>query len=66
MQGKKNKLVSMGCIEFGDWLIKASQMKGYVLLVMFNPQTQKLVVQHVDDVKKANIIVEYVIEKGEL
>lgn len=56
----------MGCIEFGDWLIKASQMKGYVLLVMFNPQTQKLVVQHVDDVKKANIIVEYVIEKGEL
>jgi hypothetical protein len=56
----------MDCIEFGDWLIKASQMKGYVLLVMCNLRNGKFVMQHVDDVKKANIIVEYVIEKGEL
>jgi hypothetical protein len=66
MKEKTNKLVSMDCIEFGDWLIKASQMKGYVLLVMCNLRNGKFVMQHVDDVKKANIIVEYVIEKGEL
>lgn len=66
MKEKINKLVSMDCIEFGDWLIKASQMKGYVLLVMCNMQKGKFIMQHVDDVKKANLIVEYVIEKGEL
>lgn len=56
----------MDCIEFGDWLIKASQMNGYVLLIMCNIRKGKFVMQHVDDVKKANIIVEYVIERGEL
>lgn len=66
MKEKINKLVSMDCIEFGDWLIKASQMKGYVLLVMCNMQKGKFIMQHVDDVKKANLIVEYVIERGDL
>jgi len=66
MQGKTNKLVSMDCIEFGDWFIKASQMKGYVLLIMINPRKGKFVMHSVDDVKKANLLIEYVIEKGEI
>ena len=56
----------MGCVQLGDWQIKASQLKGYILIVMHNPTTKGFVMQYVDDVKKANLIIEYVIEKGEL
>ena len=66
MQGRKDKLFSMDCVQLGGWLIKASQMKGHILLVMHNADTNSFVMQYVDDVKKANLIVEYVIEKGEL
>jgi hypothetical protein len=41
-------------------------MKGYILLMMINVYNGKFVMQHVDDVHKANLIVEYVIEKGDL
>lgn len=56
----------MELVRLGDWYIKASQMKGYVLLIMHNSFNGKFVMQHVDDVHKANLIVEYVIEKGDL
>lgn len=66
MKEKTNHLVSMETVRLGDWYIKASQMKGYVLLTMINFYNGKFVLQHVDDVHKANLIVEYVIEKGDL
>ena len=66
MQGKTNKFLSMDCVQLGDWQIKASQLKGYILIVMHNPTTKGFVMQYVDDVKKANLIIEYVIEKGEI
>ena len=56
----------MDTVQLGDWYIKASQMKGYILLTMINVHNGKFVMQHVDDVHKANLIVEYVIEKGDL
>lgn len=66
MKEKTNKLVSMDMVQLGDWYIKASQYKGYILLMMINVYNGKFVMQHVDDVAKANLIVEYVIEKGDL
>jgi hypothetical protein len=66
MKDVKQKLVSMDTVQLGDWYIKASQMKGYILLMMINVYNGKFVMQHVDDVHKANLIVEYVIEKGDL
>ena len=56
----------MDLVQLGDWYIKASQYKGYILLTMINVYNGKFVMQHVDDVAKANLIVEYVIEKGDL
>ena len=66
MEENTNVLVSMDTVLLGDWYIKASQMKGYVLLTMINFYNGKFVLQHVDDVHKANLIIEYVIEKGDL
>ena len=66
MKDVKQKLVSMDTVQLGDWYIKASQMKGYILLTMINVYNGKFVMQYVDDVHKANLIVEYVIEKGDL
>ena len=66
MEEKTNVLVSMDTVRLGDWYIKASQLKGYVLLIMINFYTGKFILQHVDDVHKANLIIEYVIEKGDL
>lgn len=66
MKDKKNKLISMDMVQLGDWYIKASQYNGYVLIMMINVYNGKFVLQHVSDVHKANLIVEYVIEKGDL
>jgi hypothetical protein len=67
MSGKKKyKIVSMDTVLLGEWQIKASQMAGQILLLMYNQHTHEFVIQYVDDIKKANIIVEYVIEKGTL
>jgi hypothetical protein len=66
MKDVKQKLISMDTVQLGDWYIKASQMKGYILLTMINVYNGKFVMQYVDDVHKANLIVEYVIEKGDL
>lgn len=60
------KLVSMETVRLGDWYIKASQLNGYVLLIMHNSGNDEFVLQHVEDVYKANLIIEYVIEKGML
>ena len=60
------KLVSMETVRLGDWYIKASQLNGYVLLIMHNSGNDVFVLQHVEDVYKANLIIEYVIEKGML
>ena len=56
----------MDCVQLGDWQIKASSMKGYILVVMHNPVTKAFIMHSVDDVKKANLLIEYVIEKGEI
>jgi len=48
----------------GDWYIKASQYKGIILIIMHNAYDGNFVMHYADDVKKANLIVEYVIEKG--
>jgi hypothetical protein len=66
MKDVKQKLISMDTVQLGDWYIKASQMKGCILLTMINVYNGKFVMQYVDDVHKANLIVEYVIEKGDL
>jgi hypothetical protein len=63
---KKEKLISTDVVNVGDWLIKASKRNGFILLVMINVRTFNFVLQYVDDIKKANIIIEYVIEKGSL
>lgn len=63
---KQKKLISTDVVNVGDWLIKASEMNGFVLLMMMNVRTYNFVLQYVDDIKKANIIIEYVIEKGTL
>jgi hypothetical protein len=63
---KKEKLISTDVVNVGDWLIKASQRNGFILLIMINVRTFNFVLQYVDDIKKANIIIEYVIEKGSL
>ena len=59
-------IVSMETVRLGDWYIKASQLNGYVLLIMHNSGNDEFVLQHVEDVYKANLIIEYVIEKGAL
>ena len=59
-------IVSMDTVRLGDWYIKASQLNGYVLLIMHNSGNDEFVLQHVEDVYKANLIIEYVIEKGML
>lgn len=56
----------MDTVRLGDWYIKASQFRGMILLSMFNSYNGEFVLQYVDDVMKANLIVEYVIEKGAL
>jgi len=69
MNGKIHKpirLVSMDTVRLGDWYIKASQFRGMILLTMFNSYNGEFVLQYVDNVTKANLIVEYVIEKGAL
>lgn len=63
---KKQKLISTDVVNVGDWLIKASKRNGFILLIMINVRTFNFVLQYVDDIKKANIIIEYVIEKGSL
>jgi hypothetical protein len=63
---KKEKLISTDVVNVGDWLIKASKKDGFILLIMINVRTFNFVLQYVDDIKKANIIIEYVIEKGTL
>lgn len=63
---KKQKLISSDVVNFGDWLIKASKMNNYILIIMINVKTFAFVMQHVDDEMKANMIIEYVIEKGTL
>ena len=63
---KPIKLITMDTVRLGDWYIKASQFNGMVMITMFNSFNGEFVLQYVDDVKKANLIVEYVIEKGAL
>lgn len=60
----KAKIVSSDTIMVGDWYIKASQYRGNILIVMHNAYDGNFVMHYADDVKKANLIIEYVIEKG--
>jgi hypothetical protein len=60
------KLLSIETIEKDDWLIKISKYKDYILLVVVNVLDGTCIIQHTDDEYKANLIIEYIIEKGEL
>lgn len=62
----RKKFISLDVIEKDDWVIKASSFKNYILLVILNRVTGAFAIQHVDDEYKANLIIEYIIEKGEL
>lgn len=62
----KEKIVSSETIMIGDWYIKASQYRNNILIVMHNSYDGNFVMHYADDVKKANLIIEYVIEKGGL
>lgn len=61
---KKNKLVSMDCVQVGNWLIKPSQMYGRILLSMFNLDSGEYILHSVRDSGEANLLIEYIIEKG--
>ncbi len=63
---KKKKLISGDAICFGNWQIKASKLSDFILIVMYNEVTHNTIIQHVDDEAKANIIIEYILEKGTL
>lgn len=60
----KNKLISMECVRVGEWLIKPSQMFGRILVSMFNLETDEYILHCVRDSKEANLLIEYIIEKG--
>jgi len=61
---RKSKLVSMDCVQVGDWLIKPSQMYGRILLSMFNLDSGEYILHSVKDSGEANLLIEYIIEKG--
>ncbi len=54
----------MDCVQVGDWLIKASQMYGRILLSMFNLDSGEYILHSVKDSGEANLLIEYIIEKG--
>lgn len=61
---KKKELVSSDTVSFGDWLIKVSQFNNTILLIMLNEYDGNFVMHFAEDIYKANLIIEYVIEKG--
>lgn len=63
---RKNKLVSMDCVQVGDWLIKPSQMYERILLSMFNLDSGEYILHSVKDSGEANLLIEYIIQKGGL
>ena len=64
MQGKTNKLVTMDCVIVGEWLIKASQYNGTILVIMFNEHNGSVAMYYLKDIKEVNLFIEYIIEKG--
>ena len=62
----RKKFMSLDVVEKDDWIIEASSYKNYILLVILNKATGSFAIQHTDDEYKANLIIEYIIEKGEL
>ena len=61
---RKNKLISMDCVRVGEWLVKPSQMFGRILISMFNLETDEYILHSVRDATEANLLIEYIIEKG--
>ena len=60
----KQKLISMDCVRVGEWLVKPSQMHGRILISMFNLDTGEYILHSVKDALQANLLIEYIIEKG--
>ena len=60
----KQKLITMDCVQVGEWLIKPSQMFNNIMVTMFNMETGEFVLQYVKDTMQANLLIEYIIEKG--
>lgn len=54
----------MDCVQVGNWLIKPSQMYGRILLSMFNLDSGEYILHSVRDSGEANLLIEYIIEKG--
>lgn len=48
----------------GDWLIKASQQYDRIMIAMYNQYTHYFLIQWVKDPYEANLLIEYVMEKG--
>lgn len=61
---RKNKLISMDCVRVGEWLVKPSQMHERILISMFNLETEEYILHCVRDTREANLLIEYIIEKG--
>lgn len=57
-------MITMDCVQLGDWLIKASQMNDRILVIMFNEVNQDFAMQWVNNVQEVNMLIEYIIEKG--
>lgn len=65
MTGKTfKKLITMDCVQLGEWLIKASQMNDKILLIMFNHENGDYTMQWLNNVQEVNLMIEYIIEKG--
>lgn len=60
----KQKLISMECVQVGEWLVKPSQMFGRILISMFNLETDEYILHCVKDTTEANLLIEYIIQKG--
>lgn len=61
---RKNKLITMDCVRVGDWLVKPSQMFGRILVSMYNLHTNEYILHSVKDSLEANLLIEYIVEKG--
>ncbi len=58
------RIITMDCIQLGEWLIKASQMNDRILVIMFNEMNGDFTMQWLNNVQEVNLLIEYIIEKG--
>lgn len=56
----------MDCVQVHDWLIKTSRLYDRIMVCMFSMTTFECIIHWVKDPMEANLLIEYVIEKGKL